>query len=150
MPRHPTADATTASRAASFMRWLVLVVMAFDLLTAPLHAHAHDMGAYMLMAQLHMDGHHDDLDDDDHAISHAAGVTHDGVGHSIAALRTTERESVTTPSLAIIVASVTSLLAEPRAQRVQQSARTAAADHIPIPSRCPWRPEGRAPPVLQA
>ena len=148
MTQAPALASDAAPRAALFLRWLVLVLMAFDLLSAPLHAHAHDMGADRLLPQLHAASHADDLDIDGQ--SHVEAASHHGAGHSIAALRTTERAGVAAPDLAVIVASVAGLLVESPLGPDAPSARSAAADHIPIPSRCTWRPEGRAPPVLHS
>lgn len=138
------------AKTALFLRWLVLLVVAFDLLSAPLHAHAHDMGPGMMLPHAHQ-GALDDMDVDDHdGMTHAQALVHNATGHSNAALRAVEGSFPPAPSLDIIVASVWALLVEPRAEAVAPSSRSAAADHIPIPSRCTWRPEGRAPPVLHS
>ena len=141
---HPAALASDAApRVALLLRWLVLLLMAFDLLSAPLHAHAHDMGGDSLLPQLHAASHPEDLDTQ----SHVEAALHHGAGHSLAALRTTERAGVAAPDLAVIVASVAGLLVQARLDPDALSARSAAADPIPIASRRSWRPEGRAPPV---
>lgn len=144
---HPAALASNAApRAALFLRWLVLVLMALDLLSAPLHAHAHDMGAERLLPPLHAASPAEGLDTQ----SHVEAASHHGAGHSIAALRTTERNRVAAPDLAVIVASVAGLLVESPLGPDALPARGAPADHIPIASLCSWRPEGRAPPVLHS
>ncbi|MGQ3050805.1 MAG: hypothetical protein ACT6S0_03385 [Roseateles sp.] len=137
-------------RTALFVRWLVLMLMAFDLLSAPLHAHAHDMGPDMFTGHVaaHADGGSDEVDSDH--VSHAEGQAHPGVGHSIAALRSAEREGMSTPSLAFIVSIVTSLQPHATPPAISAAPWAAGVDHIAVPSRRSWRPEGRAPPVLHS
>jgi hypothetical protein len=137
----------TVSMTALFMRWLVLVVVALDLISAPLHAHAHDMGPDQFLGHSHGDeGMHEDLLD---VALHAEAVDHALGHHASAALRSAEREPVSTPSLAAIVADVAALQAvEP--ELAERGPWLASADHIPIPSRCTLRPEGRAPPGLHS
>lgn len=147
MSRQAALEQPTVSMTAWFMRWLVLVVMALDLISAPLHAHAHDMGPDQFLAHSHADdgGHDDPLD----IATHAEAMDH-AMGHSSAAIRSAEREPVSTPSLAIIVSHVAALQAREPAVSAADAPWHAAADHIPIPSRCTLRPEGRAPPVLHS
>ncbi|HEU6456212.1 MAG TPA: hypothetical protein VN201_12155, partial [Roseateles sp.] len=65
------------------MRWLVLVLMAFDMLSAPLHAHAHDMGPDMSSAPLHAGASPAGVAEPD-GMPRVDGAVHRLAGHSVA------------------------------------------------------------------
>ncbi len=152
MPRHLALEPAAVSKTALFMRWLVLVLMAFDMLSAPLHAHAHDMGPDMSSAPLHAGASPAGVAEPD-GMPRVDGAVHRLAGHSVAALRTAEHQSTASPALDVIVAGVASLvaaLAVPAADDSVGVAWTPADDPIPLACRCPLRPEGRAPPALHS
>lgn len=147
MQRHPAFAPAPVSRTAWALRWLVLLVVALDMLTSPLHAHAHDLGPSMLLDLAHLESHCDG--DAARGVSHAEAPLHGMAAHSVATLKAAEQERLAGPSLSAIVAGVRALLpAEPAVGSYIEW--PAAADHLPIPALCPLRPEGRAPPSLHA
>ena len=155
MSRTPTIARQPVIKTALFMRWFVLLLVAFDLLSAPLHAHAHDMGPDMLLPHTHQEAHRevhaDHVDLDVHSEwSHAEEVVHETLGHSNAALRASDARVDVTPSLDLIVSRVWEIVLRPCDDSSAAMPGTPAVDHIPIPSRCTLRPEGRAPPLLHS
>lgn len=121
-------------------RWLLLLVLAFDLVSSPFHAHSHDLGSDHLGAQAAA-----------HAIDEVASLRADdlqprGFGHSQAALRSIEPrldDAVMTHVLATIGLWAVAAFAGATVSRAWMPAR---ADRRPPPPGRFLRPDGRAPP----
>lgn len=129
---------------AALGRWVLVLLLAFDLIGSPLHAHHHDLGTDGLVSQAH----------------HAAGVPHgwesahfdaddaSAFGHSLTGLlpaqpqpgkwQATAHAAVYAPPSASGAATPTPLRAAWRDSR----------ERIPILLRSHLRPDSRAPPVL--
>ncbi len=126
-------------------RWLLLLVLAFDLASSPFHAHSHDLGSDHLGPQAAA-----------HAIDEAASLRAnqaqpEGFGHSQAALRSLEPKVADAPVEALLaavavlaVAAAIALVAQARAWPSALAQRRPAS-----PGRF-LRPDGRAPPLLHA
>jgi len=125
---------------AWLVRWLVFLVVALDMVSAPLHAHAHDFGPDMLLAQDHFGV--AALD----AQPHAQAPRLAGPSHSVAALRVEVEQTFAAPSLDLLVAAVATLQPQVRASIEAPPGWRQDVDHIPIPRLSALRPEGRAPP----
>ena len=123
-------------------RWLLLLLVAFDVLTSPFHGHFHD-------AQRHGAGHREPAVaqfDGDGDLQHAGPAEAAQFAHSMVALRPDNRFKPDRQPAAVApgpAATVIALLAaEPR------EVRMALPDRMPIGNARHWRPSGRAPPVL--
>lgn len=165
MARPSAHDHASVRRTTLFVRWLVLLMMAFDLLSAPLHAHAHDMGPDLSTLQMHLAAQTQAHaaqdapaapalagDDGDHDPGpQVSSAHHERMGHSMAALRTAQGDTTVTPDLAAVVDRVAEIIALPRLQvALIEQPWTPGTDPVPIAGLCAWRPEGRAPPVLHS
>jgi len=126
-------------------RWLLLVLVVFDLVSSPLHAHAHDGD---VGGDTHWAHAIETLDDGEGAHAEPAEVAL--FSHSLAALLPSP------PSLPALVPILIEGWAPPRIAVVTPmvlalgAGWNAAPDHIPNPSDRHWRPDGRAPPTLHS
>lgn len=146
------ADSQRLSWWALVGRWLLFLLVAFDLVSSPFHAHSHDAGGGDAF-------HWEQVDVDDHDEAHIEAPHGKHFSHSLMALWSAEMPRVAEPALAdvstkvptdVLVASVLLGLAgllgaEARRPRTRWRA---SPEHIPIPSGVHWRPIGRAPPSL--
>lgn len=154
MTRPATLEQPTVSTTALFLRWLMLVFMALDLASAPMHAHAHDFGPDQYLGHSHGDGrrHQDLVEVSMHTglVDHAGHAAHALGHHASAAIRSPENSPSVSPRIEVIVASVAELLAQEPTAAAREVVWPAAADYLPTPSNVPLRPEGRAPPPLHS
>ncbi|MBL8329266.1 MAG: hypothetical protein JNJ71_10475 [Rubrivivax sp.] len=133
------------------LSWLLVAVLAVDLVTSPLHAHRHD-GEWSVGGALSAPADHpgDVLDaDHDDVLAHIDAHEATGISHSIAALRSAAESTATEPapdeSLATFVAwLIPALWAPGPAPAVvwppdRQGAGSSVFKSLP--------PHGRAPPL---
>lgn len=122
-------------------RWLLLLLVAFDILSSPFHAHSHDISGGGEIQWEH-GGADIDHDDETHAEAHEHQF-----GHSLIALQPAEMPRLSKQTLL-------DWFVAPAAIKIHDAAvvdlvpSTATPDHIPIPDDILWRPIGRAPPTL--
>jgi len=141
--RHP-ADGHPLRGLSLLGRWLLLLLLAFDLAGSPFHAHAHDVGADAA-------GHHVL-----HAADSASGVPHveaedaPAFGHSLAALRNAQPQPDDRASVDEAPPSRAELCATPRAVASLDRACCAVPAHVARLRDLHVRPDGRAPPPLHA
>lgn len=148
------ATQATAHRAGGvslFLRWLVLLLVMFDLASSPLHAHAHDLGGSNGVvhateeAATHTDADHPQADHHDVLGHHLHSTDGPTFSHSVLVLMPTQQAAVMAPVLfAITVLSPASL-----AQTVDDPGRSAwriTHDLAPPGHDRHWRPISRAPP----
>lgn len=155
MTRATTTARQPVVKTALFMRWMVLLLVVFDLLSAPLHAHAHEIGPAMMLQHASLDVHrelHGDpaLSEAHSEWAHAEKLVHDRLGHSNLTLRAADVRFDATPTLDIIVSRIWNIVRLPSDDAKAARLSTPAVDHVPIPSLCTLRPEGRAPPLLHS
>lgn len=126
------------------VRWMLTLLVAFDLIGSPFHAHRHDLGA---------DGH------GPHAV-HAADTSVGGeplhveadegaaFGHSLTMLLPAEPQpGKWRPTLHTVVYAL-ALASSPQSLMLARAAWDASPDRVPIPPYPHLRPDGRAPPSL--
>lgn len=144
----PSLGPSTVSITALLLRWLVVLVVALDLISSPLHAHVHDVGA-----DAHLMGSHFRIGSGSNALDSILRVELPTIGqgsHSTAAIRSAGLQSPSSPEL-ISYAN----LAPATAPEVDDSGDRfgfRASDVIDVAKswRLSLRPEGRAPPVISA
>lgn len=125
-------------------RWLLLLLVAFDLISSPFHTHSHDAGGG---GEFHVARAGADLDHEDE-IHIEAPDAHVFV-HSLNVLLPAEMPRLAKQTLLDWFTAPTLALAFGEAI-IMASTWTASPDHIPIPDAVHWRPIGRAPPSLHA
>lgn len=121
-------------------RWLLLLLLAFDLVSSPFHAHSHDLGSDHLGPQAEA-----------HAVDtiaslRASDLHPPGFGHSQAALRSLEPrldDAPIDPALAVFGALSAAAAIAVAVTRAWFPAATASR---PAPAGRFLRPDGRAPP----
>ncbi len=143
----PRVDSQRPSWWALVGRWLLLLLVAFDLISSPFHHHSHDVGGGGEFHMAHVA--HADVDLDHEDELHIEAPDAHVFGHSLNVLLPAELPRLakqtlldwfTAPTLAIAFGQS---IITPRTW-------TATPDHIPIPDDVHWRPIGRAPPSLHA
>ena len=130
------------------VRWLLTLLLAFDLIGSPLHAHHHDLGVdgagwHALHADDAADGLATAHVDDDPALAQSSG-------HSLRALLTVGPQvGPWLPILQSVVYGLDPAGGAP-SRVLAGTAWNAAPDRIPIPHDLHLRPDGRAPPLLHS
>jgi hypothetical protein len=126
------------------VRWLLLVLLAFDLASSPFHAHLHELGDHgpLSWATASSGAAHADTSapaDHDDAVS----------GHVLTGVRLTKPEAMNAVHGQASMPSPEPALVGPA---TVESGTTAAAPppRIPVFADRHLRPDGRAPPLLQA
>ena len=124
------------------LRWLLLLVLVFDLVSAPFHAHEHDLGigdVHVGSGVLHDADHEDD-----------ASADHVASGHLIAAVfPRDDQQRLPPPAFGAILFRLSLTAQEPAPSRDRAWSR--AGTDRRRPSTPPHAlPEGRAPPHLFA
>lgn len=139
------ADPRRPSWWALVGRWLLLLLVAFDLISSPFHAHTHDAGG---SGDFHAAHASVDLDHEDETHIEAPDA-HTGFGHALSALLPAEMPRLSQQTL---LGWFTAPPPAPMQAAVVMASMgwTAAPEHIPIPDGVHWRPIGRAPPSLHA
>ena len=143
----PDSQSTTLqSSLASVGCWLLVLVLGFDLVTSPFHAHSHDIGGNAASVE-HASG-AGAIDDERNL--HAEPTDHLGRGHSLALLLPRPPQPPQTQLLA-----VTDLPVPPAAQLqaiadALSEGPPQAVEHVPIPSGRYLRPSNRAPPIIHS
>jgi hypothetical protein len=130
-------------------RWLLLVVVAFNFLTSPFHAHSHDLGAgdghVLLSHELH------DGDAHDHELDvHAEVPDPLNFGHSLVAFWPGSLPKLDGQVLMPAVPAPSAPQTADLQLFMPRPAWAAASERIPIASDRHWRPDGRAPPSLHS
>jgi hypothetical protein len=137
--------------ARTFARWLLLVVVAFNFLSSPFHAHSHDLGASeghaLLSHELH-DAHVGTaLDHELDVHAEAPGAL--SFGHSLVAFWPGSLPKLDGKALLqAVLAPPPAAPASDLRLSIPRPAWAAASERIPIASDRHWRPDGRAPPSL--
>ncbi|MGJ7538498.1 MULTISPECIES: hypothetical protein [unclassified Variovorax] len=140
------------------MRWLLVLVIAVDLISSPFHAHHHESGpeGYSSHAS-QLDAGHSSFEqaaqDDDHLLhvdSDNADADHRG-GHSMSALQGTPIQLASPDSAPKFLALVplfvfVGLLTQPMAEALVRW--RPGRERVPIPLFRTVPPDGRAPPSL--
>lgn len=127
-------------------RWLLILLVAMDLVSSPFHAHSHHGGS---AGEFHVEHASEDLDHDDEIHIEAPQVH--ALGHSLTVLLPADMPRLAEPILVAWLAVPTPATLTTRGlAAMAPSTWTAAPDHIPIADEVHWRPIGRAPPSLHA
>ena len=146
-----------------FVRWLLLVVIALDLVSSPLHLHHHEGGPEGYALSTHVD----QLDADslepvtvlghvhvhgDNGVSDAAADKGSHGGHSMSALQVSAvqfavAEPASGPMVIGPMSSLALLLGHASVQEV--AVWRPERDRVPIPLFRTLPPDGRAPPQLR-
>lgn len=145
MQSRQAQEAQTVSMAVLLLRWLVVLVVALDLFSAPLHAHSHDMGADAHVSEVHF---HAGVDDDDlELMLHAEQPAQVLPGHSVAAIRSgLGQQLAAKPGHSRVLSLAPPIAGAIDVAEMAHRENWAPPDHVPVPARSSMRPEGRAPP----
>lgn len=125
-------------------RWVLILLLAFDLIGSPFHAHAHDLGASGLGPHAIQVGESADAAGADHVEEFESP----GFGHSLAALRPAEPSSgawAFAAAVTICTPPPVGVLAEPV---LPCTGWRNSLTRVPISPHPHLRPDSRAPPVL--
>ena len=141
--------------ARRIVHWVLVVVIALNMVSSPFHAHHHDGGpdGYGTTAD------HLDMDEADSGVAstfsepltHKTAADNAHVGHSVSALRGAEvkvakMETRMEAGLPVSILAFTMLLDPPVAEGL--TGWLPARERVPIPSFRTVPPDGRAPPTL--
>ncbi|MGJ7583041.1 hypothetical protein ACSFA3_23015 [Variovorax sp. RHLX14] len=138
------------------VRWLLVLVIAVDLISSPFHAHHHESGpeAYSSHAG-QLDVGHSSFEqvaqDDDHSLHVDSDNADHGGGHSMSALQGTPIQLATPDSAPKFLALVPlfvlfGLITQPVAEALVRW--RPGRERVPIPLFRTVPPDGRAPPSL--
>ncbi len=129
------------------VRWLLMLVLAFDLIGSPLHAHHHE-GATDSAGR---HGLHVDAATGDRAATHVDADDDHALGHSLLALlAAAPQPGPWVPGVFAVLSVFSTRSPADRAplQVLTGPGWNAGPDRIPIPHDLHLRPDGRAPPIL--
>lgn len=150
------AHSTAAFGVVSVVRWVLVLMLAIDLIGSPFHAHHHDGGVDGVSTQIaHFHGDHaiDALDVNPEPTLHVDGDETTHFTHSLSALRGVPVELANLkfpdelPTLAPMLV-FTALLTQPTAVALVRW--RSGREQVPVPLFRTIPPDGRAPPLLHA